>query len=273
MTGCMPRIENRDTLKVAALQLCSKADKKENTKKALELIQEARTQGARLVVLPEAFNCYCNLEDMVRQAEPVPGPTINLLAQEAKQHKIYILCGSILEKAGKNRVFNASVMVGPEGDILGVYRKVHLFDVHIPGGLKFQESRSITPGRRLVVIEIDGLKAGLAICYDLRFPELFRTLRQKGAELMLLPSAFTAYTGKDHWEVLLRARAIENQVFVVAANQFGTHPNGITTYGRSMIIDPWGAILSQAPDKDGFILAELYMRILRDVRRRLPVWK
>ncbi len=273
MTGQGPRIEKKRTLRVAAIQLSSQDDKKQNIEKALELIDEARAHGARLVALPELFNCYSTLGKMVEKAEPVPGPTINTLAQKARRNKLYILCGSILERATKGKGFNTSVMVGPKGEILGIYRKTRLFDIDIPGKVRFKESEKILPGSEIVTANVDGLVVGLAICYDLRFPEIFSALNDRGAELILIPSAFAAHTGKDHWEVLLRARAIENQAFVVAPNQFGTHPNRITTYGRSMIIDPWGTVLAQAPDKVCLISSELDMGILEGVRRNLPMKK
>lgn len=261
----------REGLRVAALQLSSQKDKNENIEKALGLIKSAKTQGARLVVLPELFNCCSTLEDIVKKAESVPGPTINLLARKARQNKIYILCGSIMERARKGRAFNTSVLLGPRGQILGIYRKIHLFDIDIPKGIRFKESESILPGSELTTARVDGYMVGLSICYDLRFPELFRALRLRGAEIILLPSAFTTFTGKDHWEVLLRARAIENQVYIVAPNQLGTHPNRITTLGRSMIVDPWGTVLTQAPDKETLVVADLDLNLLREVRRRLPI--
>lgn len=265
-------MRKKHLLRVAAIQLSSQEDKRRNVEDALGLIDVARAQGARLVVLPELFNCYSTLTRMAEKSEPVPGPTIDALARKARRWGLYILCGSILEKASRSKGFNTSVMIGPRGDILGVYRKVHLFDVDIPGRVRFMESDKMLPGNEIVTVEVDGWVAGLAICYDLRFPEMFGAMGERGAEMILLPSAFAAHTGKDHWEVLLRARAIENQVFIVAPNQFGTHPNGITTYGRSMIVDPWGMVLAQAPDKTCVISAELDLGILKEIRRTLPVW-
>lgn len=264
-------MKKKRLLKVAAIQLSSQNDKRQNMAKALELIDEAMTSGARLVVLPELFNCYGTLEEMVEKAEPVPGPTINTLVQEARRNRLYILCGSILEVATGGRGFNTSVMIAPSGDILGIYRKIHLFDIDIPGRVRYKESEKILPGSEIVTTDVDGWIVGLTVCYDLRFPETFSALTSRGAELIAIPSAFSAHTGKDHWEVLLRARAIENQAFVVAPNRFGACPNNMTTYGRSMIINPWGTILSQAPDKACVISAELDMNILEEVRKNLPM--
>lgn len=259
------------TLKVAAVQLSSQDDKKQNIEKALELIGDARESGAKLVALPEMFNCYSTLEEMVKRAEPVPGPTISTLAQEARRHGLYILCGSIIEATTDGKCFNTSVIIGPEGNILAIYRKIHLFDIDIPGKVRFKESDKILPGNETVTVNVNGWTVGLAICYDLRFPEIFSNLTSKGAELILIPSAFSAHTGKDHWEVLIRARAIENQVFIMAPNRSGTSRNNIATYGHSLIVDPWGAVLSQALEKECIISSKLDAGILEDVRKRLPV--
>lgn len=258
-------------LRVAAVQLSSLDDKKQNVAKAVELINAAGGYGARLVALPEMFNCYSALDEMVAKAEPVPGPTIDALAKEASRNNLFILCGSIIEATPGGRGFNTSVMIGPEGDVLGIYRKIHLFDVDIPGKVRYRESEKILPGSEIVTVNVDGWIVGLTICYDLRFPELFSALASRGAELVLVPSAFAAHTGRDHWEVLLRARAIENQVFVAAPNRFGACPNNMATYGRSMIVDPWGTVLSQAPDKVCVISSELDMGVLREIRENIPM--
>lgn len=264
-------MQRKHILRVAAVQLSSLGDKAQNTAKAAELIDAASEYGARLVVLPEMFNCYSTLSEMVERAEPVPGPTINTLAQKARSNNVYILCGSIIETAAGGKGFNTSVMIGPKGDILGIYKKIHLFDVDIPGRVHYKESERILPGNEIVTVNVDGWVVGLTICYDLRFPELFCAITGRGAELILVPSAFAAHTGKDHWEILLRARAIENQVFIVAPNRFGTCPNNMATYGRSMVVDPWGIILSQAPDKVCVILSELDISILEEVRENIPM--
>ncbi len=266
-------MQKKRLLRVAAIQLSSDNDRKQNVAKALELIDEASTYGARLVTLPEMFNFYGTLNEMVKNAEPVPGPTINALAQKARVNGLYILCGSIIESAPDSKGFNTSVMIGPDGNILATYRKINLFDVEIPGKVRYMESEEILPGKETVTVDVDGWAVGLAICYDLRFPELFNKLASQGAEIVVIPAAFAAYTGKDHWEVLLRARAIENQFFVVAPNRYGASSESFTTHGRSMIVDPWGTILSQAPDKVSVISAELDIGVLQDVRRNLPMKK
>ncbi len=264
-------MQKKHPLVTAAIQLSSNNDRQQNVAKALELIDEASARGARLVALPEMFNYYSSLKEMVKNAEPVPGPTIDALAQKARANGLYILCGSIIESAPDGKGFNTSVMVGPDGNILGVYRKINLFDVEIPGKVRYGESEYILPGNEMVTLDVDGWVVGLAICYDLRFPEIFATLASRGAEIVVMPTACTAYTGKDHWEVLLRARAIENQFFVVAPNRYGTSSDSFTTHGHSMIVDPWGTILSQAPDKVSVISAELDIGVLQDVRRNMPM--
>ncbi len=264
-------MQKKHPLVTAAIQLSSNNDRQQNVAKALELIDEASARGARLVALPEMFNYYSSLKEMVKNAEPVPGPTIDALAQKARANGLYILCGSIIESAPDGKGFNTSVMVGPDGNILGVYRKINLFDVEIPGKVRYGESEYILPGNEMVTLDVDGWVVGLAICYDLRFPEVFAALASRGAEIVVMPTACTAYTGKDHWEVLLRARAIENQFFVVAPNRYGTSSDSFTTHGHSMIVDPWGTILSQAPDKVSVISAELDIGVLQDVRRNMPM--
>jgi deaminated glutathione amidase len=171
--------------------------------------------------------------------------------------------------------YNTSVLLGKDGAILAAYRKMHLFDVDLPGGPTYQESRFIQPGREVVAVPLPGtpFTAGLAICYDLRFPELFRALTAQGADLIFLPAAFTRQTGRDHWEVLLRARAIENQAYVAAPAQWGRHSKGRRSYGRALIVDPWGTVLAQAPDAEGIILAELDHERLARLRREMPCWQ
>jgi predicted amidohydrolase len=204
-------------------------------------------------------------------AEPIPGPTIDRLAERARRHGVYIHAGSILEtRPGDPRLYNTTVVLDPDGDVIASYSKIHMFDVVLDGVAAYQESATISPGDEIVIAEIDGIPVGLAICYDLRFPELFRILALRGAEIIMLPAAFTMTTGKDHWEVLIRARAIENGVFMVAPAQMGQHPPGNWSYGRSIIVDPWGTVLTTAPDAETVITAELDRARLQNVRRQVP---
>ncbi|MGR3311179.1 MAG: carbon-nitrogen hydrolase family protein [Candidatus Brocadiales bacterium] len=258
---------------VAAVQLNSGEDKEKNLKIACGLIDRATALGARVVILPEMFNCYTTMAAMVRCAENVNGPTINALTKKAKENKINIICGSIFEKAEKDgRAYNASVALNSEGEILEIYRKIHLFDVDISGQVTFKESQGVASGNKIVTVEIEGFTAGITICYDLRFPELFRTLTLRGAQIIFMPSAFTAATGRFHWEALLKARAIENQVYIVAANQFGTHPNGLKSYGRSMIIDPYGRVIAEAgTDGETVITSTLDMDLMENTRKEMPL--
>ncbi len=277
MAYLKPRIQNPKSkikLTVAAVQLNSCEDKEKNLKIACRLIDRATELGARVVVLPEMFNCYTTMSAMVRCAENVNGPTINALVKKAKKNKISIICGSIFEKAVKGKAYNASVVLNSKGEILEIYRKIHLFDVDIPGQVAFKESQGVAAGDKIVIVEIEGFPGGIAICYDLRFPELFRTLALRGAQVIFMPCAFTAATGRFHWEALLKARAIENQVFIVAANQFGTHPNGLKSYGRSMIIDPYGRVLAEAgSDGETVIISTLDMCLLENIRKEMPLFQ
>ena len=256
--------------RVAAVQMTSTADKSDNLSTANRLIREAAGQGAELVVLPELFNCLGPPETIIAGAEPVPGPTSELMGGLAAECQITLVAGSIAEQADDQKICNSSLVFGPNGKLLNNYRKLHLFDIDLPGTVTFRESDFMSPGESIAVTETKFGRVGQATCYDLRFPELFRLLADAGAELFVTPSAFTMPTGRDHWEVLLRARAIENQVFIVAPNQYGKHGGELHSYGRSMIIDPWGTVLAQAADGEGVIPAELDYQRLHAIRSRLP---
>lgn len=258
---------------VAAIQLNSTADMHDNLKRARELVVQAKDRGAELAALPEHF-AYMGPEDQnPPSVQPLSGPLVQEFGALAKDLDIFLLLGSFPETVEPNLPpCNTSVLLGKDGGILAAYRKIHLFDVDLPGGPTYQESRFIHPGREVVTVSLPGtpFTAGLTICYDLRFPELFRSLVEKGADLIFLPAAFTLATGRDHWEVLIRARTIENQVYIVAPAQWGQHSPGRRSYGRSLIVDPWGVILAQATDTDGFILVDLDHSRLLDLRRKMP---
>lgn len=258
------------TTLAAAVQMTSTADKKANLDQAAHWIEVAVKQGARLVVLPELFNCLTSREPMLANAEPVPGPTSDMAMSWAKRWGITLVAGSILERAGDGKGFNTSLVFDPEGNLITVYRKLHLFDVDLPGEVTFKESSFVEPGNRIEVAETACGRIGMSICYDLRFPELYRRLADQGADIITVPSAFALATGRDHWEVLLRARAIENQAFVVAANQYGRHSEELVTYGRSMIIDPWGIPLAVAADGPGVTMAAIDLQRSESIRKRLP---
>ena len=263
--------EVRRPIVAAAVQMTSTDDVEKNLDDAGRLVRHAAQQGASLIVLPELFTVLGEPEVITNLAQPVPGPASEMLAGWAEELDVTLVGGSLAEqREGHQRISNTSLLFGPRGDQLGCYRKMHLFDIDLPGRVSFCESAFVEPGDEIVVCETPAGRIGQATCYDLRFPELFRELVDRGAEIIVVPSAFTQATGRDHWEVLLRAGAIENQVFLVAANQFGHHAPGITSYGRSVIIDPWGTVLATAPDGEAVITAELDFDRQREIRTTLP---
>ena len=258
-------------IRVAAVQMHAGEDKAANIATALTMIDDAAGTGARLVVLPEIWTFLGPSSGQRDAAEAVPGDLTDRLADRARRHGVYLHAGSILEQAaGEPRLFNTSVVFNPDGDIVATYRKIHLFDVVLDGVASYQESANVAPGDEIVTVDIDGMTVGLAICYDLRFPELFRILALRGAEAIILPAAFTMTTGKDHWEVLIRARAIENGVYMIAPNQWGADASGKWCYGRSVIVDPWGTVLATAADADTVIAATLDQAHVRTIRRQIP---
>jgi len=251
--------------------MTSRADKAANLEQAERLVARAAAGGADLVVLPEKWNAIGDAETLHAEAEPLDGGrSVDAMASWARTHGITLLGGSITERReGRDKLSNTCVVLDPEGDVVAVYRKIHLFDVDV-GGHVYRESEAEEAGEEPVSVRAEGWKLGLSICYDLRFPELYRILALEGAELLTVPSNFTLYTGKDHWHVLLRARAIEDQCYVAAAAQVGETRPGRPSYGRSLIADPWGIVLAEAPDEATVITAELDRPRLEDVRRRLP---
>ena len=254
----------------AAIQMSSTPDKEENRETAERLIREAVSAGADLVALPELWSCH-GLDEVYREnAEPVPGSTTEFLGSLALELKVYVLGGSILEgEPGSERLSNTSTFFDPSGEMTAVYRKIHLFDVKV-SDREYLESANIAPGKDVVTAKAGAATLGLSVCYDVRFPELYRLLALRGAEILAVPAAFTLQTGKDHWELLLRARAVENQAFVVAPAQWGQKADGRWTYGRSMIVDPWGTVLATSPDRDGFALATLDLDYLDRFRAEFP---
>lgn len=257
-------------LTAAAIQMSSTPEKRENWGTAEGLIRNAATAGAELVALPELWSCH-GLEKVYREnAEPVPGPTTDFLGGLARELGIYLLGGSILEGSpDSGKLSNTSTFFGPDGELSVVYRKIHLFDVKVPDR-EYLESASIAPGREIVTAKAGVATLGLSVCYDVRFPELYRLLALHGAEVIMVPAAFTLHTGKDHWELLLRARAVENQAYVVAPAQWGQKKDGRWTYGRSMVVEPWGTVLATCPDHDGHALAELDLDYLDRFRAEFP---
>ncbi len=257
-------------MRAAAIQLNSNPEKDRNLAIAGSLVRDAAGDGARLIVLPEKFNVLGSPDDLHAGAEPVPGPTTEWAGELCRELGVWLVAGSIVERVeGDDKLRNTSVLIGPDGAVHAVYRKIHLFDVEVDG-MVYRESDAEAPGDEVVVADAGGVELGMAVCYDLRFPELFRIMAVRGARVVSLPAAFTVPTGRAHWEILVRARAIENQVFVIAAGQIGRHPPDHESYGHSMIVDPWGTVLAQAPDEVGFITADLDLDAQRAVREKLP---
>jgi predicted amidohydrolase len=258
-------------MRAGAVQLNSTDDKDRNLATADRLVRAAAHDGAELVVLPEKWNVLGTPEQLSAGAEPLDGPSLTWARSIAAELGVELVAGSIVERvAGRTKTANTCAHISREGELRAVYRKIHMFDVEVDG-IAYRESDGEEPGEEIVVSALaGGVGLGLSVCYDLRFPELYRILATRGALVVTVPSAFTLATTRDHWEVLLRARAIEDQLFVVAANQIGAHPPGHRSGGRSMIVDPWGVVLAQAADSETAIVATLDLDRLGEIRRRLP---
>jgi predicted amidohydrolase len=257
-------------MRAAAVQLTATPDKGRNLETADRLVRAAARDGARLVVLPEKWSVLGPGRALRDGAEPLDGPAVAWARGLAAQLRIDLIAGSVAERVpGEEKLRNTCVHIDATGEIRAIYRKIHLFDVEVDG-TTYRESEHEEPGDEPVLTRADGVEVGLTVCYDLRFPELFRILAVRGARILTVPSAFTVATTRDHWEPLVRARAIENQAFVVAANQIGEHAPGLRSGGRSMIVDPWGVVLAMAPDRETHIVADLDLDQQTAVRRRLP---
>jgi deaminated glutathione amidase len=255
----------------AAVQMLAGDDKQLNLQEARRWVRDAAANGALLVALPEVF-IWRGSKKLERQfAEPIPGPSSKALSELARELGIYLLAGSILEEiSNSERAYNTSLLFAPSGKQIARYRKIHLFDVDLPNGVSLRESQTRAHGESPEVVKTELGAMGLTVCYDVRFPELYRKLAEQGAELIFVPSAFTAYTGAAHWETLLRARAIENQAYIIAPDQFGKTANSFETHGHSMIIDPWGRIIAELPDGPGVITATIDFDYLAKIRAELP---
>jgi predicted amidohydrolase len=256
-------------VRVAAVQLNSNGDKARNLATAERLVRAAAADGAELVALPEKWNLLAAGEELLAGAESLDGPSLTAARGWAADLGIHLLAGSIAELGDGEKASNTSVLIAPDGQDLAVYRKIHMFDVDA-GGVSYRESEHERPGTEIVTAPVGELIVGLSVCYDLRFPELFRILALRDARLLAVPSAFTRATGRDHWEVLLRARAIENQAFVLAPNQAGAAAPHFDSYGHTAIVDPWGRILASAAAGECFVAAELDLAAQDEVRESLP---
>jgi predicted amidohydrolase len=257
-------------MRVAVCQLNTRDDRDANLRVARELLARAADGGADLAVLPE-YTDYLGPAPGAPKPEAVDGEYASFFADAARELRMWVIAGSFHETGpDAQRTYHTLPVFDRDGRLAAVYRKIHLYDVEIPGRVSYQESRSVAAGSQPVVVAVDGIPFGLSICYDLRFPELYRRLAVAGAKVLVVPAAFMAHTGRDHWEVLLRARAIENQCYVAAAGQVGDHEPGRTCFGRSMVVDPWGTVLAQAPDAVAVAFADLDLARVDRLRLELP---
>ncbi|MDJ0752911.1 MAG: carbon-nitrogen hydrolase family protein [Ardenticatenaceae bacterium] len=258
-------------MRIAAIQMNTQEDKEQNLATAERLIDEAAALGAQMVGLPEMFNILGPKNYLGNGAEEIPGRTSEFLSRKAKQHGIYLHGGSIPElMIGENKVGNTTLVFDPHGNQIAKYRKIHLFDIEVEGQVSRRESDQFVFGERPVNFETEQGSFGLTICYDIRFPELYRALTLNGARVIFHPSAFTLYTGKDHWETLIRARAIENQVYMISPAQIGVHGRGQHSFGSTMIVDPWGTVIARAPERECVVWADIDFAAQDEVRRQLP---
>jgi predicted amidohydrolase len=252
---------------IGVLQLDTQNDKAANRAYIAEQARKAQETGIRLLSLPERMDVIAR---PAPPPEPLDGETIGFAREIAAKHAMWIHCGSFLETNPDGKPYNTSVLIGPDGNIAAVYRKLHLFDIDIEGGPSYRESAKVSAGNSVVTVETELGRLGLSICYDVRFPELYRIMALEGARILFVPANFTYDTGKAHWESLLRARAVENSCYVVAAAQTGMKRNGIRSYGHSMIIDPWGKIIALMEDGTGLLTAEISTAYIDEVRAQLP---
>jgi len=257
-------------MRVSVCQLNSRDDRDHNLRVARELLGRAAEAGAEFAIVPEYVD-YLGRAAGMPKPEPIDGQFAGFFAEAARDLGIWVHAGSFHETGPDDeRTFNTSLVFNPAGEMVAVYRKIHLYDVEIPGRVSYQESRTVAAGTDVVVADVADVPVGLSICYDLRFPELYRRLADGGARVIVVPAAFMMHTGRDHWEVLLRARAIENQCYVIAAGQIGDHEPDRTCFGRSMVIDPWGTVIAQAPDVVGVTTADLDLERVEKIRTEVP---
>ena len=255
---------------MALIQTDAGSDPDANVARAAAMADVAAGAGARLIALPEYLQYRGSDEGFRASARPIPGPFTTPFADVARRHGCWILVGSLAElSADPARPYNTSILIGPDGEVVARYRKIHLFDVAVDDGPVDVESARVTGGTERVIADVGGARLGMTICYDVRFPELYRSLALQGAEIFAIPSNFTERTGRDHWEVLLRARAIENGAWVIAPSQIGGPP-GQPAYGHSMVIDPWGIVVAQAPDREAIVHAVIDIERVTAVRRQIP---
>lgn len=255
---------------IALIQMDTQNNKDENLRTACEFIDEAATHGVKMVCFPEVMNLIGRNTGKGGGKESVPGYTTDILCKKAREHGIYIHGGSLTEEIpGEKGSRNTSVLISPEGEIQAVYRKLHMFDITLADGTPFNESDKVEPGKEIITAETELGTLGMSICYDIRFPELYRIMALRGAQVIFTPASFTMPTGKDHWETILRTRAIENGCYIVAAGQIGVKP-AYTAYGNSMVVDPWGTVIARAKDMPGITYGEIDLDYLERIRAQIP---
>jgi predicted amidohydrolase len=262
-------------VKISLIQLCSTRNLERNLERCSQLASRATNDGAEWILFPENAPFLGKDVDKLAVAERIDGPIVDHFRQIACKGDCWVTLGSFPEiSPDDSRTYNTQVLIDPDGQTAAVYRKIHLFDVDVEGGRSYRESDSVRHGEQLVCAPVSAQagehQVGLTVCYDLRFPELYRELVHRGATVLTVPSAFTLQTGRDHWHPLLQARAIENQAYVLAPNQWGTHFGRRSSYGHSVVYDPWGRMLACAPDKECVVTVELDFEHLQDVRQRMP---
>ena len=267
----------QDTLSCAVVQLQSGPDVTANLAAVRHWVAAAAERGARLVVLPENFAFFgpeARRAEIAERLEDGVAPICSALRETCARHNLYLVAGGMPEQSGDPlRPYNTAAVFDPSGTLVGRYRKAHLFDVTLPNGRELCESRTTTPGQRAIVVDVDGFRVGLSVCYDLRFPLLYAELRRQGAEIITVPAAFTVQTGQDHWHVLSRARAIETQCWLLAAAQWGVHPGERMSYGHSLVCDPWGNIVAQCSNQPAVALATIDRKLLTSIRGRFPCFE
>jgi deaminated glutathione amidase len=269
--GVMTTIRTKSSFRVALVQLDVGAERADNLARAQKLIARAARRGARVVCLPELFSYMGSFRRPNEVAETLRGPSLSMLRELAERHQIFIVGGSILMRARRGLPLNTCFFIGPDSRIVARYSKMHLFDIEVPGKISFHESHVMQPGRSATIARTLMGTFGFAICNDLRYPELFRRMACAGAEVIFVPSAFTKFTGRDHWLALARVRAIENQCFVVAVNQSGRNADGVRFFGGSIVCDPWGKVLVEGPAKgDALLIADIDLERLKRLRKQLP---
>lgn len=267
-------MSNKSRFKISLVQMNVGPDRDRNLKKAERLTTKAARSGADIICLPELFSYMGSFSKPRQASETKTGPSISLMRNIAKGHGIHIVCGSILERSGKGLPLNTCFMIDPRGNIISRYSKMHLFDIRVPGKIRFEESRIMRPGKHATIVKTPFGIIGFAICNDLRYPELFRKMMRAGTEVFFVPSAFTKFTGRKHWIALNRVRAIENQCYIAAINQSGKNVDGVSFFGSSLIVDPWGNILREGPPKgDAIITCDIDIDLVKKIRKHLPALK